>query len=94
VPYNTHLDGMPCQDSNVCRERDVPLLGLEMLLEVSLCEVVKEFEDRILENVKLGKEAGKAVIPRAPAVVLRNVKPSVRRTPMTFAEREGASHDL
>jgi hypothetical protein len=66
-----------------------------MLLEVSLCEVVKEFEDRILENVSLGEEAGKAVIPRAPAVVLRNVgKQSVRRTPMTSEEREGAPHDL
>ena len=59
VSSNTHPDGMPCQDSKVCRERDVRLLEVEMLLELSLCEVVKEFKDRILENMRLGEEAGK-----------------------------------
>ena len=72
MPSNTHLDVMPCQDSKVCRERDVAPLGVEMLLELSLCVVVKEFEDRILENMRLGEEAGKAVIPRAPTLVLRD----------------------
>jgi hypothetical protein len=58
--------------SKVCREGDVPLLRAETLLELSLCVVVKEFEDRILEDMRLGEEAGKAVIPRAPTVVLRD----------------------